>query len=175
MYFYTIGFIMIACIFMSFKIPKNIYKKVSKEINMVYETEDFTLNSVSIPSKMTNQLITKIDSSNLFQIIDNKIVKGYAFISKAPSKTDEFDYLVLFDNDFVIKKAKVLIYREDYGAEIGSKRWLKQFIGKKNGEDLKYERDIIAISGATISAYSMTIAINNLLKSVGELQQQKAI
>ncbi|MFT6755742.1 MAG: hypothetical protein ACJAV9_001229, partial [Urechidicola sp.] len=108
---------------MSFKIPKNIYKKVSKEINMVYETEDFTLNSVSIPSKMTNQLITKIDSSNLFQIVDNKIVKGYAFISKAPSKTDEFDYLVLFDNDFVIKKAKVLIYREDYGAEIGSKRW----------------------------------------------------
>ena len=69
----------------------------------------------------------------------------------------------------------MLIYREDYGAEIGSKRWLKQFIGKKNGEDLKYERDIIAISGATISAYSMTIAINNLLKSVGELQQQKAI
>ena len=54
---------------MSFKIPKNIYKKVSKEINMVYETEDFTLNSVSIPSEMTNQLITKIDSSNLFQII----------------------------------------------------------------------------------------------------------
>lgn len=166
---------MIACIFMSFKIPINIYKKVSKEIKTVYETEEFTLNSVSISSEMTHQLITKIDSSNLFQIIDNITVKGYAFISKAPSKTDEFDYLVLFDNDFVIKKAKVLIYREDYGAEIGSKRWLKQFIGKKNGENLKYGRDIIAISGATISAYSMTVAINNLLKSVAVLQQQKII
>ncbi len=174
-YFYTISFIMIACVLMSFKLPKNIYKKVSKEIKVVYETEDFTLNSVSISSKMTHQLITKIDSSNLFQIIDTEVVVGYAFISKAPSKTDEFDYLVLFDNNFVIKKAKVLIYREDYGAEIGSKRWLKQFIGKKTGKNLKYERDIIAISGATISAHSMTVAINNLLKSVAILQQQKAI
>ena len=69
----------------------------------------------------------------------------------------------------------MLIYREDYGAEIGSKRWLKQFIGKKTGKNLKYERDIIAISGATISAHSMTVAINNLLKSVAILQQQKAI
>lgn len=174
-YFYTIGFIMIACVFMSFKIPKNIYKKVSKEIKVVYETEGFTLNPVSISSEMTHQLVTKIDSSNLFQIIDTKVIVGYAFISKAPSKTDEFDYLVLFDNNFVIKKAKVLIYREDYGAEIGSRRWLKQFIGKKTGKNLKYERDIIAISGATISAHSMTVAINNLLKSVAILQQQKAI
>jgi Na+-translocating ferredoxin:NAD+ oxidoreductase RnfG subunit len=155
--------------------PKNIYKKVSKEIKTVYETEEFTLNGVSISSEMTNQLTTKIDSSNLFQILENKEVKGYAFISKAPSKTDEFDYLVLFDTDFIIKKAKVLVYREDYGAEIGSKRWLKQFIGKKNGETLKYERDIIAISGATISAYSMTVAINNLLESVSVLQKEKAI
>ena len=57
-------------------------------------------------------------------------VLGYAFIDKAPSKTDEFDYLVLFDENLIIKKAKVLMYREDYGGEIGSRRWLKQFIGK---------------------------------------------
>jgi Na+-translocating ferredoxin:NAD+ oxidoreductase RnfG subunit len=155
--------------------PKNIYKKVSKEIKTVYEAEDFTLTAVSIPTEMTNQLTTKIDASNLFQIIENKEVKGYAFISKAPSKTDEFDYLVLFDTDFIIMKAKVLVYREDYGSEIGSKRWLKQFVGKKNGEPMKYERDIIAISGATISANSMTVAINNLLKSLAILQQNNAI
>ena len=160
---------------MSFQLPRNIAKKVSKEIKTVFETEDFTLNHVYISDEFTNQLSIRIDSSNLFQITNNKRVKGYAFISKAPSKTDEFDYLVLFDNDFIIKKAKVLIYREDYGSEIGSKRWLRQFIGKKNGDPLKYERDIIAISGATISANSMTVAINNLLESVAILQQNKAI
>ena len=173
--FFSICFLMIACVFMSFKIPKNIYKKVSKEIIAVYETEEFTLDPLHISDEFTTQLKTKIDSSNLFKVIDNKELKGYAFISKAPSKTDEFDYLVLFDNDFIIKKAKVLIYREDYGSEIGSKRWLKQFIGKKNGEKLKYEKDIIAISGATISANSMTVAINNLLESLAILQKQKAI
>ena len=100
---------------------------------------------------------------------------GYAFVDKAPSKTDEFDFLVLFDTNLIIKKAKVLVYREDYGGEIGSKRWLKQFIGKSSIDRLIYEKDIIAISGATISANSMTIAINKLLQSIDMLHQLKVL
>lgn len=160
---------------MSFDLPKNINKKVTKEIKSVYEVTDFKLNSVSISSEYTKNLYSIIDSTTLFQIIEKESIIGYAYVAKAPSKTDHFDYLVLFDKDFIIKKAKVLVYREDYGAEIGSKRWLKQFIGKEKNSDLKYERDIIAISGATISARSMTIAVNNLLRSIGQLQEQKVL
>jgi major membrane immunogen (membrane-anchored lipoprotein) len=42
-------------------------------------------------------------------------------------------------------------------------------------DSLIYERDIIAISGATISANSMTIAVNNLLKTIDKLHQLKVI
>ena len=79
--------------------------------------------------------------------------------------------MVIFDEDVIIKKSKVLIYREDYGGEISSKRWLRQFEGKKSDDTLHYEKDIVAISGATISAKSMTVAINNLLKTIHKLQQ----
>ncbi|MDH5413496.1 MAG: FMN-binding protein, partial [Flavobacteriaceae bacterium] len=75
----------------------------------------------------------------------------------------------------VITKTKVLIYREDYGGEIGSKRWLQQFIGKSKEDNLVYEQDIIGISGATISANAMTVAVNNLLKSINVLQLNKII
>ena len=81
----------------------------------------------------------------------------------------------MFDNDKIIKKVKVLIYREDYGAEIGSTRWLKQFIGIKKNESLNYSEDIRAISGATISARALTIEVNNLLKSVALLDQNKLL
>lgn len=162
-------------IIMSFELPKNILKKVSKEIQRTYEVENFELKPVSISDKYNNQLLSIIDSTRLYTIINNQKKIGYAYIAKAPSKTDEYDYAVFFDNDFVIKKAKVLIYREDYGAEIGSKRWLKQFIGKTIGNNLKYEKDIITISGATISARSMTIAINNLLSSIAQLQKLKVL
>lgn len=156
---------------MSFQLPKNINKKVTKEIKKAYEIEQFQLESVKVSNANIPDRLSIVDSTTLFKIVENEELKGYAYVAKAPSKTDHFDYLVMFDTDFIIKKAKVLIYREDYGAEIGSKRWLKQFIGKETSSQLKYEKDIIAISGATISAQSMTIAINNVLHSISQLQK----
>ena len=69
----------------------------------------------------------------------------------------------------------MLIYREEYGGEIGSKRWLKQFIGASSkSEELVYNTDIIPIAGATISVRTMTKAMNDLLKSISILQQKNA-
>ena len=160
---------------MSFNLPSNLQKKIAKEIKSAFDIESYELDEITIADSINLQLSTKIKKNKLFKIESNDELLGYAFIDKAPSKTDEFDYLVLFDESLIIKKAKILIYREDYGGEIGSKRWLKQFIGKKGKDVLIYEKDIIAISGATISANSMTIAINKLLQSVGELQKHKVL
>ena len=96
---------------------------------------------------------------------------GYAYVGKAPSKTDEFDYIVLFDQNLIVVKTKVLAYREDYGGEIGSKRWLKQFIGSSKESNYRLHDNIVAIAGATISVNSMTNAMNRVLKSIGELQE----
>jgi len=158
---------------LSFQLPKNIQKKVDKEIKAVFKVEDFTLKSVEISNILNIKLKTKISDNNFYKIISDNKLLGFAFVDKAPSKTDQFDYLVLFDKDFIILKAKILIYREDYGNEIGSKRWLKQFIGKTIKDELVYKKDIIAISGATISANSMTVAVNNLLQSIMILHQNK--
>lgn len=103
----------------------------------------------------------------LFQVLSqNELLLGYAFLGNAPSKTDTFDYLVVFDTTFIIKNIKVLVYREDYGGEIGSKRWLRQFTGKDPNAHFDYGQNIAAISGATISVRSMTRAINSLLSDI---------
>lgn len=161
--------------FNSSELPKGIQKKITKEIKIIFEVENFSLEAVIVTDQISEQLITSIDADNLFKIIVDSNLIGYAFVSKALSKTDSFDYLVLFDTDLIIKKSKILIYREDYGAEIGSKRWLKQFIGLNEKSNVEYGNEIKAISGATISARSFTIAINNLLKSVNKLREEKII
>ena len=160
---------------LSFQLPKNIQKKVDKEIKLQFKIDEFLLEPVAISDEINSQLQTRMKSNNLFRIFNNDKILGYTFIGKAPSRDNVFDYLVLFDNDLIILKAKVLIYREDYGGEIGSKRWLKQFIGKTKDDMMIYEKDIMAISGATISANSMTVAVNNLLKSISVLHQNKVI
>lgn len=173
--FFLLLFIPINFGFTSTELSKNIQKKVTKEIKDVFNIESFSLEGVAVSDQIKNQLKTRIGIENLFRINNDSELVGYAFVDKAPSKTDKFDYLVIFDSDLIIMKSKVLIYREDYGAEIGSKRWLKQFIGLDQNSDIRYGNDIKAISGATISARALTIAINDLLKSVNHLRQEKII
>ena len=83
------------------------------------------------------------------------------FIGYARSKFETFDYMVLLDESNTIKLVKVLIYREDYGGEVGGKRWLSQWIGVKDRKDFVH-----AISGATISVNSLKYSINYLLKQL---------
>ena len=160
---------------LSFSVPKNLQKKVEKEIKKTFNVDEFSLSKVIVPEVVNNKLKGEISEENLLKITVEGKVLGFAFINKAPSKTDEFDYLVLLDKELIVIKTKILIYREDYGGEIGSKRWLKQFIGKTSKDTLKYEKDIIAISGATISASSMTIAVNTFLQNLEILHQNKVL
>ena len=167
--------LLISFVLMSSGLPKYIQKKVDKEIKAVYQIENFELSPIEISSEITKTLPSTFDANNFFRIKTGQRDLGYAYLAKAPSKTDEFDYLVLFDKDLIIVKSKVLIYREDYGGEIGSRRWLKQFIGKSQNDELKYGDNIAAISGATISVRSMTLAINNLLRSIKILHDKNII
>ncbi|MEZ4795999.1 MAG: FMN-binding protein [Flavobacteriaceae bacterium] len=170
----VIGFCFVFSL-LSFSLPKNIQKRVDKEVKSYFNIEDYKLIDVKIESAITKDLPSKFGENNLFKIQANNSLLGYAYIASAPSKTAEFDYLVLFDTDWIIAKSKVLIYREEYGGEIGSKRWLRQFDGKKPTDELAYGDNIMAISGATISVRSMTNAINDLLKSIKILQQNEKL
>ena len=87
----------------------------------------------------------------------------------------EFDYLIILDLDLKIIDSKVLVYRENWGGEIGSKRWLKQFKYKGKDDRLKYMHDISAISGATISVKSMIKTVNLFLDSVNILNQNSVL
>lgn len=150
----------------SFGLPKNIQKKVDNEIRNTFQIENFQFEEKTINSEILKTLHTDFGKDHFFEIKSNQKLLGYAYVSKAASKTDQFDYLVLLDTDLIVKKARVMVYREDYGGEIGSIRWLQQFIGKTQYDELKYQDNIVAISGATISVRSMTNAMNNLLKSL---------
>lgn len=159
----------------SFEIPKNLKKKVAKEIKATYAIENYTLTNVSINTVLNATLPIEVNNNNFYKIISSNKVLGYVFLDRAPSKTAEFDYLILLDATGTIKKSNVLIYREEYGGEIGSTRWLRQFIGKNTNDNLEYKNNIDAISGATISVRSMINATNDVLKTVKILKDNKAI
>jgi len=158
-----------------FGIPKEIEKRVNKEIEKTFESSAIELHPVVVPEEINRLLPTKITGANFFTLSEQSELLGYVFVDKAPSKTAQFDYLVIFDQDLKVIHSKVLVYREEYGGEIGSKRWLKQFLGKTGNDRVSHEINIDAIAGATISVRSMTLAMDKLFQTIGQLQKNKVL
>jgi len=99
-----------------------------------------------------------------------EIELGYACFASSKGKNDYFDYMVIFDEELIIKKVIVLVYRSTYGGEIMSRSWLKQFIGKCKGEAMEIDKDIDSISGATLSAPSIAEGIKDLSLLIVEIK-----
>lgn len=166
----------LALVFAAFSVPDNVAKEAQKEMAKFYGTEKISKEIISVTKDLNAKTMTEFGDENLFKIKSGEKLLGYGYIGNAPSKTATFDYLVLFDNNFVITTSKVLIYREEYGGEISSRRWLKQFVGSSpTSKELEYNRNIMPISGATISVRSLTTEMNSLLKSIAILQKNKAL
>ena len=152
------------------KISPRLQEKLNTAVKTTFSVEEFDLQWIKVSEEFNSKTTVELGGENLFSIKTSDETIGYVYLGQAPSMKNIFDYVVLFNTDMSIKKSKVLIYREDYGRQIGSQRWLKQFIGKKTGDELVYSEDVDAIAGATISAKSMTKAVNDVLQSVGVLK-----
>ena len=96
-------------------------KKVNKTLHALWP--DDAILKVTIHSEHL------LDQESAYRLVKGEELVGYYVIDKARSKFDVFDFMVVFDPAGNILQPAVLIYREDYGGEICSKRWLKQFIG----------------------------------------------
>ena len=84
-------------------------------------------------------------------------------------ESEYFDYFILFDENKSVQLVKVFNYQATHGQEITAKGWLKQFIGYDGAESLNVNKNIDAISGATISVYAITYDVEiktEILKSI---------
>ena len=85
----------------AFMIPEKIEKKADKVITKFYEIESFSKQVVAISEVLNAKTTADFKEGNLFQIISEEKNLGYGYIGTAPSKTATFEYLILFDKDFI--------------------------------------------------------------------------
>ncbi|MCB0402701.1 MAG: FMN-binding protein [Flavobacteriales bacterium] len=153
-------------------LSKSTVKKMDKTLEELWPEQPVSREAVMQGSK---QLSFKLAENTLFRVLKDKQPVAYMYLAQAPSKTSYFDYLVVFDSKLAILKVKVLVYREEYGGEIGSKRWLKQFEGKTDPKTIRFGDDVQGISGATISARSLTTDVQKTIRQIVELKQKGVI
>ncbi|MFB6098777.1 MAG: FMN-binding protein [Salinibacter sp.] len=86
-----------------------------------------------------------------------------------PSKSKTFSLLLYLNGERSVVGVDVLTYRENYGYEVDYPMFRRQFHGKRRPSDVRFQRSIQNISGATISARSMTYAVHDLLAVVNQV------
>lgn len=93
---------------------------------------------------------------------------GYAVVVDEIGKVNPFTLIVAATPDFRVRDVAVMVYREPRGGEITQKRFLAQYKGKGNSDPILLDRDIVGISGATLSVIGANRAVHKAL-SVLEL------
>lgn len=88
----------------------------------------------------------------------------------APSKSEKYSYVLYLNSYKEVVDVDVLEYRENYGYEIDYDYFRDQFHGKKDPRKVRFQRTIQNISGATISARSLTYSVRDLLALMQKIQ-----
>ena len=101
-------------------------------------------------------------------------IDGYALIQNTIGKHKPMTYMVGIDSTGHVSDVELLIFRESRGSEIRQKRFNAQYEGKTVNDPVRLNKDIINISGATMSVRSMSAGIKRVLVLVDEFYLKPA-
>jgi hypothetical protein len=101
-------------------------------------------------------------------------IDGYALIQNTIGKHKPMTYMVGVDSTGHVSNVELLVFREARGSEVRTKRFNVQYEGKTVLDPVRLNKDIINISGATMSVRSMTAGIKRVLVLVDEFYLKPA-
>jgi Na+-translocating ferredoxin:NAD+ oxidoreductase RnfG subunit len=97
----------------------------------------------------------------------NKI-DGYAMVHNTIGKHKHMTYMVGVDAQGACSNVELLVFREAKGSEVRRKRFNAQYEGKTVSDPIRINKDIINISGATMSVRSISAGVKRALVLVDE-------
>ena len=154
---------------LNFCFSSKITDKTESELKKYFPkniTIDWSMYKIPKDIKKTIQRTVKQkffrDELNLWTITDEDSLKYYALLDNVIGKTMPISFLCIFDNSGKVQHSSVIKYREPYGGEVGSRKWLDQFLTYTDSSSYKVGKDISGISGATLSVNSLTKGIHKL-------------
>lgn len=98
---------------------------------------------------------------------------GYTIVDEVRGMHEPITFATRFTTAGAISRMEVMQYREAYGGEVREQRFLKQFHGKTAASPMRPGRDIVAISGATISSHAVTRGAEESAAVLAHLLQQR--
>lgn len=98
-----------------------------------------------------------------FTAREHNAIVGYAVVVDEIGKVAPFTLIVSATPDFQVRDVAVMVYREVRGGEIRQRRFLSQYKGKRSSDPIQLDRDIVGVTGATLSVQGANRAVHKAL------------
>jgi hypothetical protein len=95
----------------------------------------------------------------VFRVSRGATPLGRAIVVEEIGKHRPITFVVGLRPDGTVEDVAVMAYREAYGGEIASRRFLRQYVGKRPGDDLRAPYGIKNVAGATLSVEAASRAV----------------
>ncbi len=94
---------------------------------------------------------------------------GFAVITEEIGKFKPVTFIVKVTAKGRVEAVEIMVYREAVGREVRRKRFLRQFRRKTAQSPLRINRDIINITGATLSVRAISAGVKRVLCVLDEV------
>ena len=124
-----------------------------------------------MPISQDARIFGRPDEAIISEIKGASDLLGYRVDCKVVSRSGPFRIRVLLDKQLYVKQATVISYPWDRGRDVCKRAFTRQFEGKGPDDPIRLNKDIDAMTGATISSHVMAEGVRdiiNLLKIVNE-------
>jgi hypothetical protein len=101
-------------------------------------------------------------------------IDGYAMVHNTIGKHKHMTYMVGVDTKGACTDVELLVFREARGSDVGRKRFNAQYEGKTVSDPIRINKDIINISGATMSVRSINAGVKRVLVLIDEFYLKPA-
>ena len=88
---------------------------------------------------------------------------GWALVLEEKGRFKPITFLVHLGPDRRVEAVLVMVYRESRGDAVRRTRFLDQFEGKDADDPLRLNRDVVGISGATLSSRALAAGVRKAL------------
>ena len=110
------------------------------------------------------------DTLDVLRVYDAQgVFRGYAVVTEEIGKYRPITFMVGATPDLRVRDVAVMVYRESRGGDVKRKRFLSQYRGKTAADPIDVGRDIINVSGATISVRSLNAGVKRVLAELAAI------
>ena len=102
----------------------------------------------------------------IYRAIEKNRDLGYALVGNEVGLYEPITFMVRIGTDRKVSAVHVMVFRESRGGEVRRRRFLSQYSGKSIDSPIRINRDIIGVTGATLSVRALNAGVKKALAIV---------